>query len=141
MQSIRSSPSASRPISISTRRSDSVERALYGLALAAACAACGASQAKIAAHGRGPARAAWARHLAIYLQHVVFGASISACARVFRRDRASVRHACARVEDARDDPRFDAVLAHLESALRAQSHMVSTFIVTFMFKFDGGSND
>jgi hypothetical protein len=68
---------------------------------------------------------------------VALGASISACARLFDRDRASIRHACARIEDSRDDPDFDIALAALESALRAQSELVSSFI--HAITADGGN--
>ena len=36
----------------------------------------------------------------------------------FRRDRTTAGYACARVEDARDDPAFDAALTGLETAAR-----------------------
>ena len=46
--------------------------------------------------------------------------SASVCrrsARTFGRDRTTVAHACACVEDSRDDPKFERVLACLEAAL------------------------
>jgi hypothetical protein len=55
----------------------------------------------------------------------VFGASLSACGHALARDRASVRHACAAIEDRRDDPRFDRAVAALEAGLRAQAGLVS----------------
>lgn len=73
---------------------------------------------------RGRARVAKARQLAIYLHHVALGQSLSACARDFSRDRATVRHACARIEDARDDARFDAALSRLEIALQAHRRFI-----------------
>lgn len=76
---------------------------------------------------RGRAAVADARHLAIYLQHVVFGASLTACGAAFARDRTSVRHACARIEDRRDEPRFDRAVAHLEHGLLAQHAMLVEF--------------
>ncbi|MGE0196747.1 MAG: helix-turn-helix domain-containing protein, partial [Methylocystis sp.] len=69
-----------------------------------------------------------ARQLAVYLHHVALGASLSACARTFARDRATVRHACATIEDLRDDPRFDAAARRLESALVAQRDMVCALL-------------
>lgn len=106
-------------------------RALSRLCLAAAAAACGVRPAEIASPRRGPAPVARARQLAAYLQHVAFGASLSACGACFRRDRASIRHACARVEDARDDPRVDSAVARLEQALIAERQMLRDFAVSF----------
>ena len=71
---------------------------------------------------------AQARQLAVYLQHVALGASLSACARLFARDRATIRHACARIEDARDDAGFDCGAARLEAALAAQRDMILSLI-------------
>jgi len=66
---------------------------------------------------RGRAPAAFARQTAIYLAHVHFGMSLSEVGRNFGRDRTTVAHACACVEDSRDDPRFERVLLCLEAAL------------------------
>jgi hypothetical protein len=109
----------------------------FSLSLTLAAVAAARREGAILAQTRGPAASAYARHLAIYLQHVAFGASISACARFFNRDRASVRHACARIEDARDDPHIDVALTALESALRAQSILVSTFTCAMTSKRSG----
>lgn len=68
----------------------------------------------IIAEGRTGAREALARHAAMYLAHVSLGWSYGEVAGLFRRHRTSVRYACARVEDRRDDPRFDVVIARLE---------------------------
>lgn len=100
-----------------------------GLCAAAAAAATGVSLAAIAAPERSRARAARARQLAVYLHHVALGASLSACARLFGRDRATIRHACARIEDLREDARFDEAAARLERAVAAQSEMALALIV------------
>jgi hypothetical protein len=122
------SPAAASRISGSERR---------WAALTVAAVRSARPQATIFAPTRKTAADADARHLAIYLHHVALGASISACARLFDRDRASIRHACARIEDSRDDPDFDIALAALESALRAQSELVSSFI--HAITADGGN--
>lgn len=70
----------------------------------------------LAAPLRSAARTARARQAAIYLAHVAFGLSVSAVAEAFGRDRSTVRHACRRIEDARDDQRVDLGLAYLEVA-------------------------
>ena len=55
-----------------------------------------------------------ARHLAMYLAHVVCGLNLAAVGAGFNRDRTTASYACNKVEDARDDPAFDAALADLE---------------------------
>ena len=71
-------------------------------------------------HGttRGGARTAFARQLAMYLTHVVYGLTLSQVATQFGRDRTTVSHACHRVEDMRDDPAIDRLLWRLERLLR-----------------------
>jgi chromosomal replication initiation ATPase DnaA len=71
----------------------------------------------ILSRSRGMACVASARQIAMYLMHVVLGRDYAAVGNYFDRDRTTVSHACARVEDRRDDPAFDAELARLESAL------------------------
>jgi chromosomal replication initiation ATPase DnaA len=103
-------------------------RPIAGLCAAAASAATGVPVAAIAVPERRRARVARARQLAVYLHHVALGASLSACARQFSRDRATIRHACARIEDLRDDARFDESAARLERAVAAQRDMVLALI-------------
>jgi chromosomal replication initiation ATPase DnaA len=69
-----------------------------------------------ATRGRPPE--AFARQVAMYLAHIGFGLSISEVARLFARDRSTVAHACARIEDRRDAAPFDRSLDLLEGALR-----------------------
>jgi len=99
-----------------------------GLSAAAAAAAQGAPFADLFSPRRSRASVARARQLAVYLCHVALGASLSACARAFARDRATIRHACARIEDLRDDPRFDACARRLEFALAAQRDMICALL-------------
>lgn len=101
---------------------------ISGLSAAAAAAAARISARAIASPTRSCAAVARARQFAVYLQHVALGASLSACARDFARDRATVRHACAVIEDLRDDPAFDQCAARLEKALAAQNAMVAGLI-------------
>lgn len=63
------------------------------------------------------AGAARARQIAMYLCHVVFGASLAEIGLAFGRDRTTVSHACGLIEDLRDDPAFDAELERLETVL------------------------
>lgn len=70
---------------------------------------------------RGVARAAHARQVAMYLAHVTCNLSLTDVGRMFGRDRTTVAHACARIEDERDDPVFDLTLDLLEWAVPAMA--------------------
>lgn len=58
-----------------------------------------------------------ARQVAMYLSHVAFGLTFSEISLIFQRDRTTVAHACAAIEDLRDNPSFDRALFALENAL------------------------
>ena len=85
----------------------------------AEAAVCGALQLPAGAlrTGRGPRRIAFARQLAMYLTHVGFGLNLTEVGACFERDRTTVRHACALVEDRRDQPAFDLAVSALEAGL------------------------
>lgn len=55
-----------------------------------------------------------ARHVAIYLAHVIFQVSLTDISHAFGRDRTSVAHAVRRIEDQRDGEAFDRMLTRLE---------------------------
>jgi len=74
--------------------------------------------AQLKSRRRGSVQSTRARHVAIYLAHVALGVTLTEIGSAFRRDRATAAYACARVEDARDDPAFDAALTGLETAAR-----------------------
>ena len=95
------------------------------LCLAAAASLHQAPYTRLTQPARGPQCEADARHLAIYLAHTGFGLSFSRLAPLFRRDRASLRHACARVEDWRDRASLDAALDRLEAALRGYADVMA----------------
>ena len=82
-------------------------------------AVCGAMRLQIGAlrAGRGPRKIAFARQLAMYLTHVGFGLTLTEVGACFERDRTTVRHACALVEDRRDQPAFDLAVSALEAGL------------------------
>jgi hypothetical protein len=101
---------------------------IIGLAAGAAAAAGGVPVAALASPRRLRAPIARARQLAVYLHHVALGATLSDCARHFGRDRATVRHACAHIEDMRDEPRFDCAAGRLEAALVAQRNMILALV-------------
>ncbi|MBA4131959.1 MAG: chromosomal replication initiator DnaA [Hyphomicrobium sp.] len=69
---------------------------------------------------RGPARVALARQVAMYLTHVACGLTLTDVGRLFARDRTTVAHACAVVEDLRDDAKFDRVLELVEMIVTFQ---------------------
>lgn len=60
---------------------------------------------------------ALARQIAMYLSHTMFGIAFSEVGLHFRRDRTTVSHACALIEDKRDDLSFDVTLCQLEALL------------------------
>ncbi len=67
---------------------------------------------------RGNPQAALARQVGMYLAHVAFELSLTEVGDLFARDRTTVAHACALVEDRRDDRAFDHTLELIESAVR-----------------------
>ena len=75
------------------------------------------TQSDLQRHSRGRASVAFARQVAMYLGHVTFGISMHDVGEIFGRDRTTVAHACAVIEDARDDPGFDFTMDLLAFAL------------------------
>ena len=76
-----------------------------------------AESLRLQCRGRSPV--AKARQTAMYLAHVAFGLSLTRVGICFGRDRTTVRHACALIEDRRDDPACELGLAALEAGLVA----------------------
>lgn len=93
--------------------------ALARLIEAASSAATGIPAAQLRERLRGSRAAAHARQTAMYLAHVVFGLSFTRVGICFGRDRTTVRHACALIENRRDDPGEDLALSALEAGLLA----------------------
>ena len=89
------------------------------LAEAATAAAAGIPLARLRAANRGRKPIALARQTAMYLAHIAFGFSLTRVGICFGRDRTTVRHACALIEDRRDDPGLEFGLTALEAALLA----------------------
>ncbi|WP_245410332.1 helix-turn-helix domain-containing protein [Dichotomicrobium thermohalophilum] len=67
---------------------------------------------------RCEARVAFARQVAMYLAHIIFGLTLSRVGQLFGRDRTTVAHGCAVVEDRREDVALDRALNIVENALR-----------------------
>jgi hypothetical protein len=70
--------------------------------------------------GRGGAEQTFVRQVAIYLSHVGCGLSYSQAGSLYERDRTTAAHACTIVEERRDDPYLDHILALLEVCIRAE---------------------
>lgn len=79
----------------------------------------GVDAAAIDAETRGRAEVALARQVAMYLAHVACGMSLTDVGRMFSRDRTTVAHACAVIEDRRDDKVFDRAIELLEMVVAA----------------------
>lgn len=93
--------------------------ALARLIEAAASATTGVPAAELRERLRGARSVAHTRQMAMYLAHVVFGLSFTRVGICFGRDRTTVRHACALIEERRDDPGEDLALSALEAGLLA----------------------
>jgi len=64
-----------------------------------------------------------ARQLAMYLMHVVQRRTYEQIGKTFGRERTTVSHACAVVEDRRDDAAFESRVAAIEAQLLAEPQM------------------
>ena len=100
---------------------------LCRLSAAAAAAAFRVPFAALFAVNRCRRPIARARQAAIYLAHVGFGLSYLQAGQGFARDRTTVSHACALIEDAREQRRLDLSLTWLEAALRHYAGYCASF--------------
>lgn len=66
---------------------------------------------------RSEIRIAAARQLAMYLCHTLLGFSMTDVGHYFGRDRTTVAHACAAIEDSRDDSQIDREIEALEGRI------------------------
>ena len=80
---------------------------------------------ELASASRRSAYTAFVRQSAMYLAHVSCGLSFTDVGRAFGRDRTTAAHACRLVEDRRDEPEIDAVLASLENACIRLRHSLT----------------
>jgi hypothetical protein len=67
---------------------------------------------------RGPERLALARQVAMYLARTTLQLTLHEAGRMFGRDRSTAAHGCARVEDLRDQPRFDRAIVLIETIVQ-----------------------
>jgi chromosomal replication initiation ATPase DnaA len=72
---------------------------------------------ELRARTRRTATVALARQCVMYLAHTTFGWSHAAVGAVCGRNRRTVAHGCRMVEERRERPAFDALVAKLETAL------------------------
>ncbi len=75
---------------------------------------------------RGSPAAAFARQVAMYLAHIELGMSMTLVGGHFSRHRATVCHACRRVEDCRDDPVLDMALFYLAIAIAGHRSVLTS---------------
>jgi chromosomal replication initiation ATPase DnaA len=78
-----------------------------------------ADEADLRGASRGEANVALARQVVVYLLHTRFGMSYSTAGACFARDRTTAAHACRKIEERREDVRFDTLIDCLERALAA----------------------
>ncbi|WP_081871504.1 helix-turn-helix domain-containing protein [Parvularcula oceani] len=76
------------------------------------------AESELMGRSRARAEVAFARQVAMYLAHVVYSLSYADIAEAFGRERTTVAHACALVEDARDDAVLDERLDRVEERLK-----------------------
>ncbi|MCX5512162.1 hypothetical protein C3941_08830 [Kaistia algarum] len=72
---------------------------------------------RLSRKGRGDARTAFARHVAIYLACTRFGLSFTEAGRLFGRDRTTAAYACRRIEEERDEASTDRFVDQLDRSI------------------------
>ncbi len=79
----------------------------------------GVSVIELFYHSRSRAPIATTRQIAMYMMHVIVGRNLTEVGRFFGRDRTTVSHACSRIEDMRDDLKFDCEIEKLEEQFQS----------------------
>lgn len=74
---------------------------------------------------RGNARATRARQISIYLMHTVLSFPLIKIARIYKKDRTTIGHACRVIEDLRDNPAFDDRILELEETVQTVLKLAS----------------
>lgn len=73
------------------------------------------SSKELRRRGRSALGVARVRQIAMYTAHTALGVSMKEVGKAFGRDRSTVAHACATIEDLRDDKEFDRLLVITEN--------------------------
>ena len=81
----------------------------------------GLSATAMMGQDRGKADVALARQLAMYLMHTHYSRIYSEVGRFFGWDRTTVSHACALIEEMREEAAFDEHVARLEAILSGEA--------------------
>ena len=66
----------------------------------------------------------------MYLAHTALGLSYSQIASIFGRDRTTAAHACRVIEERRDEPLLDLVLAALERTFEVGSEKTQSRLLS-----------
>lgn len=77
----------------------------------------GVTPESLMVRSRSTADVAYARQVAMYLMHIVFGGTYQETGDQFGRERTTVAYACSLIEDDRDDADFDRKIEVLEDCL------------------------
>ncbi|WP_421852541.1 helix-turn-helix domain-containing protein [Oricola sp.] len=86
---------------------------------------------QIRSPGRASQSIARVRQIGMYIAHVTLGLRMSAIGDGFNRDKSTVVHACHTIEDLRDDPDFDLIVARAERLI----------LIAFSLEADRGPYD
>jgi chromosomal replication initiation ATPase DnaA len=100
------------------KKSLAKDRARARLVVAAVAIEFGVKEMAVVSKSKGRADVAFARQVAMYMVHCIYGVNRSRVAAIFHRDRSTVTHACCLVEDSREDRVLDDKLIKLENFLR-----------------------
>lgn len=100
------------------KKSLTQDRARARLVVAAVAIEFGVQEIAVVSKTKGTADVAFARQVAMYMVHCIYGVNRSRIAAIFHRDRSTVTHACRLIEDAREDRVLDDKLIKLENFLR-----------------------
>lgn len=82
------------------------------------------AESALVSASRSAAPVAFARQAAMYMAHVAYQLSYAQVADAFGRERTTVAHACAAIEDARDDPAMEERLDKVEKRMRGLAQIV-----------------
>lgn len=106
------------PLTLGKRREERILDVCEGM-IDIAAALFNVSGRELRRAGRNQTEIVRVRQVAMYVTHVSLGLSMKDVGRGFGRDRTTVAYACHAVEDLRDDPEYDRVVALTEKVARA----------------------